>query len=291
MNAVALACGVGAILLWSTNAFVGKYALSELSVAQVQTFQFAGAATTFLALRVATGGGVWTSVKADALVIGLIGLVGTMVFQYLAFSVGPIAVVNLLAYAWPLLMAFAVIAMGSSNSPLTLHLVSMSGFVGVALLIGDTGSTESVPASAFGYVFASLSAACMATYSIGVARLKSSPADVLLPASLIGLFLTAGWWSFTESNALSPPTVLAALYLGIGPMGFGYILWSYAMRAGSVGPLSTLGYATPVLSTIFLIASGERLTLLAMFGGAMIVAACALSGKLAATEPGDAYSK
>ena len=219
------------------------------------------------------------------------GRVGSMVLQYLACAFWTIAVGNLLSYAWPLLMACAVIAIGSSSSPLFLLVVSINGFVGVALLIGDTGAIESASGPALGYVYASLSAACMAAYSIGVARLKSSPAEVLLPASLIGLFITAGWRAVTESHALSPPTVLAALYLGIGPMGFGYILWSYAMRAGSVGPLSTLGYATPVLSTIFLIASGERLTLLAMFGGAMIVAACALSGKLAATEPGDAYSK
>ena len=67
-------------------------------------------------------------------------------------------------------------------------------------------------------------------------------------------------------------------------MGLGYVLWSYAMQNGAVGPMSTLGYGTPVLSTLLLIASGEQMTLLAIIGGAVIVAACALSGTLRERE-------
>ena len=284
MKPIALASGLGAIVLWSTNAFVAKYALADLSVAQVQTFQFAGATMTFLALRLVTARGLKTWPGMDALSVGLVGLVGTMIFQYLAFSTGPIAAVNLLAYAWPLLTALAVIATGSSGSPGILILASLLGFAGVGLLIGETRSTGDMNGSVLGYLFAGLSAICMAAYSLGVARVRSSPADVLLPAAVIGLFIAAFWWAVTEGNELSPPTVLAALYLGIGPMGLGYILWSYAMQTGAVGPLSTLGYGTPVLSTIFLIVSGEQLTALALAGGAAIIAACALSGKLAARE-------
>lgn len=284
MNPIALACGLGAILLWSTNATVAKFALSELSVAQVQTFQFAGAAIAFLALRLLTRGDfrIWPS--RDALLIGLVGLVGTMMFQYLAFSVGPITAVNLLAYAWPLLTAVAVIASGSSSAPRTLIVVSLLGFAGVALLISETGSTTTSSRSVAGYIFAILSAICMAAYSLGVARVSGPPSDVLLPASLIGLFVSAAWWLGTPGSDLQPQTVLSALYLGFGPMGLGYVLWSYAMQTGAVGPMSTLGYGTPVLSTLLLIASGEKMTVLAIVGGAVIVAACALSGTLRERE-------
>ena len=284
MNPTALACGLGAILLWSTNALVATFALSELSVAQVQTFQFAGAAMIFFLLRLLTQSDVRILPRLDALMVGLIGLVGTMFFQYLAFSIGPITAVNLLAYAWPLLTAVAVIASGANAKPYLLILASLIGFAGVALLITETGLSNDTKGSVFGYVFAILSAFCMAAYSLGVSRVSSPPSDVLLPASLIGFLIALVWWGGTEAQELTPQPVLAALYLGIGPMGLGYMLWSYAMRTGAVGALSTLGYGTPVLSTLLLIAAGEEMTALAMLGGAIIVAACAMSGTLARQE-------
>lgn len=285
MNAVALACGLGAILLWSTNALIAKFALSELSVAQVQTFQFAGATMTFLILRLSAKerSEIWPGL--DALGVGLIGLVGTMIFQYLAFSVGPITAVNLLAYAWPLLTALAVIATGSSTSPRTLMVVSLLGFAGVALLIGETGSTSEAKGSVSGYIFAIMSAVCMAVYSLGISRINSPPSHVLLPASFSGLLVAMSWWAITQGNDLTLQGVLCALYLGFGPMGLGYVLWSYAMQTGAVGPMSTLGYGTPVLSTLLLILSGEKMTAFAMIGGGIIVAACAFSGTLAKREP------
>lgn len=289
MKARPILFGLGAIGLWSTNAVVAKHALAVLSVAQVQCLQFAGAAAVFALLRARNGGYGTPIPPADAMAVGLVGLVGTMVFQYLAFASGPIAVVNLLAYAWPLLTALIVVGGGRSAYPGRLAVASLAGFVGVALLIGGSPASDGmVPGQAWaGYGFAAASAVCMAAYSVGVSRVRSSPADVLLPASLAGLAGTAIWWAATSAGTPSLSGAAMGLYLGIGPMGLGYVLWSYAMRGGAVGAMSTLGYATPVLSTSWLIASGEPLTARALAGGLLIVAACVAAGFYRRERPVD----
>ena len=280
MNPLALICGLGAICFWSTNAVVAKHVLAGLSVAQVQTLQFTGASAAFLILRGCFSKSERAMPRPDALLLGLLGLVGTMVFQYLAFSIGPIATVNLLAYAWPLLTVVILGAIGSIAQPLGLIMASVAGFIGVMLLIGGSEADFQRGDNIAGYAAAVASALCMALYSIGAAHVSSSPADVLLPASLIGSVGTSIWWATTGAGGLTFEYALMGLYLGVGPMGLGYVLWSYAMKLGAVGPISMLGYATPVLSTVLLILSGERLTTTAFLGGAIIVTSCTVVGFL-----------
>lgn len=291
MNPRALICGAGAVCFWSTNAVVAKYALAGLPVAQVQTLQFAGASAAFLILRGLFSRSERALPKPDALLLGLVGLVGTMVFQYLAFSIGPIALVNLLAYAWPLLTVVILGMTGGAARPLGLIVASAAGFGGVMLLVGGAEPDLEHGDTIAGYAAAVASALCMAVYSIGVARISSPPASTLLPASVIGLAGTGMWWATTGAALADFEYVLVCLYLGAGPMGLGYVLWAYAMRFGAVGPLSMLGYATPVLSTALLILSGERLTAMAFMGGVVVVVSCAAIGVLRREDPAHAASR
>ena len=43
--------------------------------------------------------------------VGIIGLVGTMVLQYVAFASMPVVEANLIAYTWPLMVAAAIIVL------------------------------------------------------------------------------------------------------------------------------------------------------------------------------------
>ena len=279
MNPLAVLCAFGAIGFWSTNAVVAKHVLNSLSVAQVQTLQFAGASLAFWLLGHLLSKGTYRLPDKTALTLGLVGLVGTMVFQYIAFAIGPIATVNLLAYAWPLLTAVFVATTGGARHPFRLVLISTAGFCGVALLVGGTELSDLGGASLYGYLTAVASAICMATYSVGIGRVSASPSSLLLPTSILGLLGTGTWWLMTGGGLPTPELALMGLYLGAGPMGLGYALWSYAMKLGATGPISTLGYATPVFSTTLLIISGEQLTLTAFVGGGIIVVCCALAGR------------
>ncbi len=284
MKLPATALGLGAILLWSTNAVVAKHALAQLSVPQVMTFQFAGALAVFLLMRCWEPSKSNTRLPIEVFVLGMVGLVGTVVFQYLAFSFGPIAIANMLAYAWPLLTALLYILSGSSSTPRLLAVVSAVGFVGVALIIGAPNLPREGDDFPWGYLFAVGSAIFMAAYSMGIARIRQSPADALIPASFFGLVGMGVWWAASSGASLTVNSVFAAFYLGLGPMGLGYVLWSYAMKTGQVGPLSTLGYATPVLSTLLLVLSGEFLSWSAAVGCALIVISCAIAGAMEAQE-------
>jgi len=275
---LALVCALGAIFFWSTNAVVAKYALASLTVAQVQTLQFAGASlAVFLIGRyVRREGFIWRDSRALAL--GVVGLVGTMVFQYIAFAAGPIATVNLIAYSWPLLTAVAVAASTAAYRSARLVLTSLAGFLGVAMLIGGDGFALTGGQSLVGYVAAIVSALCMAAYTVGVGRLAIAPASLLLPACLIGLGGTSAWWIVSGAGVPDVLPIAMGLYLGIFPMGVGYLLWSYANRLGAAGSISTLGYSTPVVSTALLVVSGESLTTVAILGGLIIVVCSALAG-------------
>ncbi len=287
MNRRALAFAFGAICFWSSNAVVAKFTLRGLAVEQVQFLQFVGAtAVFFLISRVGRSSDKTTGtarspggrVGVFALTLGLIGLCGTMVFQYLAFAAGPIAQVNLIAYSWPLLSAVLVIAMGASRHPFRLFLISLIGFIGVSLLISGGSETDWSDTNLWGICAATLSALCMAVYTVAIGRTGCSSAALLLPASLTGLAGTLVWCLLKGAPWAAPELIPLGLYLGAGPMGLGYLLWTAALRHDNAGRVAIFGYATPVLSTLWLLISGEHLTTAMAIGGVLVIASCTLIG-------------
>ncbi|MGE0502255.1 MAG: DMT family transporter [Rhizobiaceae bacterium] len=270
---------LAAIALWSTNAFVAKLVLADLPVSTVQFLQFAGATMVFAAMRFSTGDRAPVfALPTAALALGLAGLVGTMVLQYLAFSLMPVIEANLIAYTWPLLVAAGLILAGRAARPLRLGLLSVTGFLGAALVI--TGGHHPMTGSGeiWGYIAAIGSALCMAVYTLYVARVSVSPQRLLLPSAIIGLAGTAAWSLWHGLPEASASTLLAGLYLGAGPMGLGYLFWSRAMRADTGGRAAILAYLTPIGSTALLFASGENLTQIAALGAALVIAACIAVG-------------
>jgi len=285
VNLVAICLALGAILFWSSNAVVAKYALQGLEVQQIQCLQFAGASLVFaLTCRHGSLGFSFRRMHRDraalgALSLGVIGLVGTMVFQYLAFAAGPIAQVNLIAYTWPLIATLMIIALGEARRPAVLLAISLVGFTGAAMIM-DGGNLswsswgfEEVP---WGYLAAIASALCMAAYTVGVGRVTATPSALLLPASLVGLAGTFLWTLWAGADWPLSHHLLLGFYLGAGPMGAGYLLWSLALKRQSAGIIANLGYAAPLVSTMFLLVSGEKLTGTAFAGGLLVVASCVL---------------
>lgn len=276
MTVSAPAFALAAVGLWSTNALVAKYALADMTVAQTLALQFAGAVCVFAVFARRRGA---MPLPWSARAIGVVGLVGTVALQYIAFATAPIATANLIAYSWPLLTAVLVVALGAACQPVRLIAASIAGFGGVALVIGG-GPLVATP----GILAAIASAACMASYSVAVSRTTDTPARLLLPSACIGFAGSAVWWIAAGHGGVAPIDAVAGLYLGLGPMGLGYVLWSRAMQGGSAGTLSTLGYATPVLSTVLLVVSGEHLSQTALIGAAVIVGACIVSQPTRSSE-------
>ena len=214
-----------------------------------------------------------------AYAVGFLGLVGTMVLQYIGFALMPVIEANLVAYTWPLMTAAAVIVLGRPRRPLLLGLAAALGFVGVALVIsGGRAQAWFEGGSLFGYLAAFGSALCMAFYSLAVGRLAVSPERLLLPSALIGVALTFAWCLHDGVVRPSGAHLLLGLYLGAGPMGLGYYFWSRAAKLDHGGRIAVVAYLTPIASTFLLTLSGESLSMTAVAGAVLVIGSCLAVG-------------
>jgi len=292
---VQVLAALAAVVLWSTNAWAADVALARMSLGWLWLVQFGTAAGALLGIRAICGrGGSPTGshvLPLRAAAIGVVGLTGTIYLQYLAFATAPIVAANVLSYAWPLLAAAFVAATVRTRQAAGLAGLAVLGFAGVALIFaGPTaGGTDPAagPAATWGYGAALGSAVCMAGYTLASARVQAAAADLLIPATLVGTLAAA---VFTASTPLAWPPAsgwLAAAYLGLGPMAAGYGLWTLAMARGGADRLSPIGYVTPLLSTLLLIATGSPATPTTLVGVALILA-CSI-GVLAAQRPTEAH--
>jgi drug/metabolite transporter (DMT)-like permease len=212
------------------------------------------------------------------LAVGIIGLVGTMVLQYIAFASMPVIEANLVAYTWPLMVAAVVILIENPRRPALLGLTAILGFVGVALVISGGRDHSWFQGNLVGYLAAFGSALCMAFYSTVVGRLAVSPDRLLLPSALIGVVVTF-LWCLHDGIAWRPdPHLLLGLYLGAGPMGLGYYFWSRALKLEGGGKVAVVAYLTPIASTLLLTLSGERLTVTAIAGAILVIGSCIAVG-------------
>lgn len=289
-----------AIVLWSTNAWAASSALTSMSVPQLLTVQFGSAAVLLAALRLRrvharsltvnlsrAGGG---RERLLAVGIGVLGVSGTVIFQYAAFGLAPMLSANTLSYAWPLLAAVVSAAILRTSRSLLAVGCAAVGFLGVALIFAD-GRIESGTGTLLGLLFAVASASCMAAYTVAAGRLALDARDTMLPAVLVGTVL-AGAASVLESVPWPPPTgSLWAVYIGLGPMALGYGLWTYAVSGPTGETRVPLGYATPLLSTGLLLATGDSASAQTLIGAALVlvcsVGALLLVRSRAPRQPGE----
>lgn len=274
-----LLAALAAVALWSTNAFAAEFALSQMGLGWLLLIQFSTAACALLVVgTVRTRAGSFSaralvaagqrSVDRAAMVIGVVGVTGTMLLQYLAFATAPVVASNVLAYGWPLMAAVWLAATLRSRHAVVSAGLALLGFLGVALIFTDPGQatdgSSAGNALPWGYLAALGSAACMTIYTLTVSRRRWTAATaataMLIPAVLIGaalavVVLVLGGGAFPTGAG-----VLVAVYLGLGPMAAGYALWTRAMTGGGAERLSPLGYATPLLSTVLLLATGAPAT-------------------------------
>ena len=122
--------------------------------------------------------------------------------------------------------------------------------------LADTGK------HALGYAAAIAAAIIWASYSVASRMFAGVPVSAvtvtcaLTAIGAMGLHLT-----FERTVWPSGPTAtitwFAILAQGLGPVGLAFYLWDGGMKRGDIRLLGTLAYATPVLSTLLLTATGH----------------------------------
>jgi len=249
--------GLTAILMWSL--------LSVLTVATGKIPPFQLAAMTF-AIGALVGALSWVgrgeAVKAlrqspVAWVVGVGGLFGYHALYFLALRYAPPAEAGLINYLWPLLIVLlSALLPGERLAPH--HVIgAMLGLVGTVLLLAG-GTSGFAPGQVPGFVAAFVAAFVWATYSVLSRRLNSVPTDAVAGFCAATALLAALVHHLVETTVW-PETALqwfAVAALGVGPVGAAFYSWDIGMKRGDIRVLGAASYATPLLSTAFLVFAG-----------------------------------
>ena len=249
--------GLTAILMWSL--------LAALTVATGKIPAFQLAAMTF-AVGALVGSltwiGRWEAIRSLrqpplAWMVGVGGLFGYHALYFLALRFAPPAEAGLLNYLWPLLIVlFSSFLPGERLAPH--HIIgALLGLAGTVLLFAGNASGFA-PGQIPGLAAAFVAAFVWAAYSVMSRKLKAVPTDAVagfcavtaLLAALVHRWVEVTVWPETAAQWLA----IAAL--GVGPVGAAFYAWDIGMKRGDIRVLGAASYATPLLSTAFLILAG-----------------------------------
>jgi drug/metabolite transporter (DMT)-like permease len=249
--------GLTAILMWSL--------LSVLTVAtgKIPAFQLAamtfgiGAAVAFASFLFRPAAFAAMKQPLIAWVVGVGGLFGYHALYFLALRFAPPAEAGLLNYLWPLLIVlFSSLLPGERLA--SHHIIgALLGLAGTVLLLaGNTAGFA--PSQIPGLAAAFLAAFVWAAYSVMSRKLKAVPTDAVAGFCLATALLAALVHNMVETTVW-PETMgqwLAIIALGVGPVGAAFFVWDIGMKRGDIRVLGAASYATPLLSTAFLILAG-----------------------------------
>ncbi|MFN5522156.1 DMT family transporter [Bradyrhizobium sp.] len=265
--------GLAAILMWSLLA-VMTVATGTIPAFQLAAMTFAiGGAVGLLTLLRNPQALQLLRQPAAAWAVGVGGLFGYHALYFLALRFAPPAEAGLLNYLWPLLIVlFSAFLPGER---LAIHHVigAALGLVGTVLLfVGNGASFEAsqLPGLAAAFVAAFV----WAIYSVLSRRLKAVPTEAVAGFCLATSLLAAIVHAAIERTVWpgTPAQWLAVIGLGIGPVGAAFYAWDIGMKRGDIRVLGAASYATPLLSTAFLILGGYARPSAAIAVAALLIA-------------------
>jgi drug/metabolite transporter (DMT)-like permease len=274
--------GLSAILMWSLLAVL------TVATGTIPPFQLAAMTFAIGALAAATGWivrpGAIRALRQPPLVwaVGVGGLFGYHALYFLALRLAPPAEAGLLNYLWPLLIVlFSGLLPGEG---LKAHHIAgaLLGLAGTALLFTGNGAALD-PANWAGLAAAFVAAFVWATYSVLSRRLKAVPTDAVAGFCFVTALLAALVHGLIESTVWPNGAAqwLSIAALGIGPVGAAFYAWDIGMKRGDIRVLGAASYATPLLSTGFLIVAGYAQPTATLAFAALLIAG---GGLLAAKD-------
>ena len=273
--------GLSAILMWSLltvlTVVTGRIPVFQLAAMTFGIGGLAGACSW-----IARPGAVRALRQPPvAWAVGVGGLFGYHALYFLALRLAPPAEAGLLNYLWPLLIViFSSLLPGERLAPH--HVIgALLGLLGTVLLFTGNTGTQYDAAQIPGFVIAFVAAFVWTGYSLLSRRLKAVPTDAVAGFCLATALLAALVHLGTETTVWPATSLqwLALLALGLGPVGVAFYTWDIGMKRGDIRVLGAASYATPLLSTAFLIAVGYAqasatiaLAALLIAGGGLIAA-------------------
>ena len=250
--------GLSAILMWSLLAVL-TVATGTIPAFQLAAMTFAiGALVAFASFLLRPSAFAALKQPLVAWVVGVGGLFGYHALYFLALRFAPPAEAGLLNYLWPLLIVlFSSLLPGERL--LGHHIVgALLGLAGTVLLLMGGGGSGFEAGQLPGLAAAFVAAFVWASYSVMSRRLKAVPTDAVAGFCLATAVLAAIVHVLVEKTVWpqTPGQWLAIAALGVGPVGAAFFTWDIGMKRGDIRVLGAASYATPLLSTAFLILAG-----------------------------------
>lgn len=261
---------LGAVLLWASLATLGS------GLTHIPPLLLTGIGLligSFLSLPLSGFKFKKLRVSPKLLSIGVFGLLGYHLALFAALQNAPAVQANLVNYLWPLLIVLFAPAFLGSKLKLKHALAALVGFIGASLAIlsggAATGGLE------IGYLYAFIAAIIWASYSLLTKRFGAFPTSAVGTFALVSGLLALIAHSIIEPAAVIEPTDwLMLIVLGLGPLGGAFYLWDYALKNGNAQRVGLISFATPLLSTLFLlISTGQIPSPLLLVSAALIVGA------------------
>jgi drug/metabolite transporter (DMT)-like permease len=266
--------GMTAILMWSLLALL-TVASGAMPPFQLAAVTFAIGACVGASSWIVRPGG-WRALRQPpvAWLVGVGGLFGYHALYFISLRFAPPAEAGLVNYLWPLLIVlFSALLPGERLAPH--HVIgALLGLAGTIVLFAGRGLSGSLLVYAPGLSAAFAAAFIWGAYSVLSRRLAAVPTDAvagfcaatsLLAAICHGLFEDTVW---PQTSA----QWLAVIALGIGPVGAAFYTWDIGMKRGDIRIIGAAAYATPLLSTAFLILAGYAETATTLVVAALLIA-------------------
>ena len=254
----ATATGLVAVLLWSL--------LALLTAASGTMPPFQLAAMTFLVGGLVGATGWVARARGTAVlrqrplvwVLGIGGLFGYHALYFAALRLAPPAEAGLICYLWPLLIVLFSAFLPGERLQGAQIVGALLGFAGVMVLVSGKGALTLEGEHLLGYASAFAAAFVWAVYSVLSRRFGDVPTDAVAGFCLATAALSALCHLAVETT-IWPETMgqwFAIIALGVGPVGAAFFVWDIGMKRGDIRVLGAASYATPLLSTAFLILAG-----------------------------------
>ena len=269
-----------AILLWALLALltVEAGAIPPFQMLAM-TFAIGFVGSLFFILRRGVKGLLVLQQPWRVWALGVGGLFGYHAFYFTALQSAPAVEASLIAYLWPLLIVFFSALLPGGRLRWFHVAGGLLGFAGAALLV--TGGEVAFKGQyLWGYLAALACAFIWSGYSVMNRRFGQVPSEVVggfcAVVAVLGCFCHL---VFEKTVVPQGDQWLAILGLGLGPVGLAFFVWDYGTKRGNLPVLGALSYASPLISTLLLIAFGRAeanevvgLACLLIVGGALLAA-------------------
>ncbi|MBS0242820.1 MAG: DMT family transporter [Proteobacteria bacterium] len=256
--------GLGAITLWGALAALTTTA-GEIPAFQLAAMTFAVGTLVGFAWTFARGQSlrVLADVPPGAWALGVYGLLAFHVCYFLALRQAPALEASLIVYLWPLLIVLMSGALPARLGGARLGLRHVGGALlglagAVLILLGGTGGSAISGGHWQGYALALAAAFIWSSYSVASRLYAQVPSSAVVGSCLATALGALALHLMLEETTwpASPRGWLAVLGLGLGPVGLAFYLWDEGMKRGDITLLGVAAYATPLLSSLLLVALG-----------------------------------